>query len=188
VASNSALSGFQSGVDKRKAELILVPIAEGFLLLALGGIGLFLKLPLVVTSLAPTAYEQIEKPAQKSSTPYNILVGHFMAVIAALCSLALLRAFHNPSFSKIGYLTADRVFASVLSCVMTAFLNLLLKASQPAAFSTALLITLGTYQSPRAVFTIVLAVMILTVLGEPLRRKSLQLRNLDEIKPKRSFR
>ena len=161
---------------RRRVELALVPLAEGALVLALGGIGIGLKLPLLFTSLGPTAYEQIEKPETRSAKPYNILVGHYVALVSGIVGLFAFHAFHDPVTASAGYLTGSRIFASVLACVLTAFSNLLLRAGQPAAFSTALLVTLGSYESPRDVLAIVLAVLFLTVLGEPLRRKSLQLR------------
>ena len=162
----------------RKTELVLVPLAEGALLLVLGGVGLALKLPLIFTSLGPTAYEQIEKPETRSARPYNIIVGHVAALLCGFVALFMVRGFHEPVPSSAGYLTATRVFASVLGCMLTALINLFLKASQPAAFSTTLLVTLGSYESPRAAFTIVLAVVLLAILGEPLRKKSLRLRKM----------
>ena len=150
------------------------------MVLALGGIGIGLKLPLLFTSLGPTAYEQIEKPETRSAKPYNILVGHYVALVSGIVGLFAFHAFHDPVTASAGYLTGSRIFASVLACVLTAFSNLLLRAGQPAAFSTALLVTLGSYESPRDALAIVLAVLFLTVLGEPLRRKSLQLRETGE--------
>lgn len=164
----------------RKLELMLVPVAEGVLLLVVSGIGLALKLPLLFTSLGPTAYEQIEKPNARSAKPYNIIVGHCVALLAGFAALFLDHAFNAPVPSTAGQLTGSRIFASVLGCVLTAFINLLLRASQPAAFSTTLLVTLGSYESARDAFTIVLAVLVLTILGEPLRRKSLKLREAPE--------
>lgn len=160
----------------RKIELAAVPLAEGVLLLALSAIGLLLRLPLLFTSLGPTAYEQIEKPAEKSATPYNIIVGHMVGLICGFASLGLFHAFHDPVTSSAGHLTPDRVLASVLACVVTAFINLVLSASQPAAFSTVLLVTLGSYESGRDALTIAIAVVLLAILGEPLRRKSLHVR------------
>jgi ABC-type Co2+ transport system permease subunit len=86
----------------------------------------------------------------------------------------MLRAFHAPLAS--GHLTGTRVLAGGLGCLLTALLNLLLKASQPAAFSTALLVTLGSYESLRAAISIIVAVLILTVICEPLRRWSMKVR------------
>lgn len=165
---------------RRRVELVLVPMAEGALVLVLGWIGIGLKLPLLFTSLGPTAYEQIEKPEARSARPYNIIVGHCVGLLSGIVSLFILHGFHDPVSSSAGYLTTTRVLASVLACFLTAFSNLLLKASQPAAFSTALLVTLGSYDSSRDALTIVLAVFLLTMLGEPLRRKSLQLRERGE--------
>ena len=161
---------------KRSTELALVPVLEAGLLLLLGGFGVLLKLPLLVTSLGPTAYEQIEKPGDKSARPYNVVVGHAVAIAAGLFAVWIFTAFSAPIVSGSGMLNRPRLLASVVGCLITAFLNLLLRSSQPAAFATTMLITLGSYQSPRAVLTMALGIGILALVGEPLRRKSLRMR------------
>lgn len=160
----------------RKMELFLVPLTEAGLLLAIGGVGLALKLPLIFTSLGPTAYEQVEKPGYRSARPYNIIVGHVTALLCGFIALYFARGFNDPLPASAGYLTAARVLSSIIGCMLTALINLILYASQPAAFSTALLVTVGGYQSQRDAFTIVLAVVLLAAAGEPLRRQSLRLR------------
>ncbi|HKR94719.1 MAG TPA: HPP family protein [Candidatus Angelobacter sp.] len=160
----------------RKTELTFVPLAEAGLLLAIGGIGVGLGLPLLFGSLGPTAYEQVEKPEIKSARPYNVVAGHFIALACGFFALWALDGFNEPLTANTGHLNATRLFASVLAAVLTALLNLLAKASQPAAFATALLVTLAGYQSGRAALSIIIAVLVLTALGEPLRRKSLQMR------------
>ena len=47
--------------------------------------------------------------------------------------------------------------------------TLILKAGQPAALATTLLISLGAMQSGRAAIAIVVGVLIMTVIGEPIR-------------------
>ncbi|HET6934282.1 MAG TPA: HPP family protein [Candidatus Angelobacter sp.] len=160
----------------RKTELIFVPLAEAGLLFAIGGIGVWLGLPLLFGSLGPTAYEQIEKPETKSARPYNVLAGHGIALACGFFALWVLGGFHEPLAASSGHLSATRLLAGVLACVLIALLSLLAKATQPAAFATGLLVTLGGYQSGRAALSIVIAVLLLTALGEPLRRKSLQMR------------
>lgn len=160
----------------RRTELTFVPLAEAGLLLAIGGIGVGLGLPLLFGSLGPTAYEQVEKPELKSARPYNVVAGHMIALACGFFALWVLGGFNDPLPASAGHLSSTRLFAGVLACVLIAILTLLANASQPAAFATGLLVTVGGYQSRRAALSIVIAVLVLTVLGEPLRRKSLQMR------------
>lgn len=160
----------------RKTELTFVPLAEAGLLFAIGGIGVGLGFPLLFGSLGPTAYEQVEKPETKSARPYNVVAGHFIALACGFFSLWVLGGFNEPLPATIGHLSSTRLFASVLACALIALLTLLAKAGQPAAFATGLLVTVGGYQSGRAGLSIIISVLVLTALGEPLRRKSLQLR------------
>jgi len=90
----------------------------------------------------------------------------------------VLGGFNEPLAANTGHLNATRLFASVLALRSDRkLLTLLAKASQPAAFATGLLVTLAGYQSGRAALSIIIiAVLVLTALGEPLRRKSLQMR------------
>lgn len=168
----------------RKTELTFVPLAEAGLLFAIGGIGVALGLPLLFGSLGPTAYEQVEKPEMKSARPYNVMAGHSIALACGFFALWVLGGFNEPLPASAGHLSAPRVFAGVLACVLIALLTLLAKASQPAAFATGLLVTLAGYQSGRAALSIIIAVLVLTVLGEPLRRKSLQMREKKPETPK----
>jgi hypothetical protein len=81
-----------------------------------------------------------------------------------------------------------RVGASTLAAMLTVFLTLLARATQPAALSTTLLISLGIMQTPREGAVIMASVLLITAIGQPLRRwrlKSIQIKH-PEIKPLQS--
>ena len=61
----------------------------------------------------------------------------------------------------------------MLAVAMTTLVTLLLKARQPAAEATALLIAIGSLQRPSDAWSIALAVAILGLVGEPIRRMRL---------------
>ena len=64
----------------------------------------------------------------------------------------------------------DRVGCVVAASMLTVVLNLLLKASQPAAISTTLLIASGLLQKPHDAAVIMGSVLLMALVGEPLRR------------------
>jgi CBS domain-containing membrane protein len=152
----------------RRKDLLIAPICEGVLILVAALAGWITHRPLIFASLGPTAYELIETPKYPSARPYNIVVGHVVALLAAFASLYLTHAWAAPVVSAAG-VPLPRVWAAALAAALTVFVTLLLRAAQPAAIATALLISLGFMQTWQDALTIFAAVMLMLVLGEPLR-------------------
>lgn len=153
----------------RRRDLIVAPLCEAALMLVVGVAGWLSHQPLIFASLGPTAYELVETPERRSATPYSILVGHAAAIAAGYFALYVTGALHAPPISTQNVLL-PRVWAAVLAAAVTVFANLALKASQPAAVSTTLLIALGTLQQPHDAAIIMAAVALMTIVGEPLRK------------------
>jgi hypothetical protein len=156
-------------MSSKKAEVIWASISEGSLILATGLVALGLHAPLIFSSLGPTIYEQIEMPNRRSAAAYSILVGHFLALGVGFGSLYITHAWGAPKVVVAGYVTWPRIWASVLAVTVTVLLTLLLKASQPASLATALLVTIGSYDTAWKALAIVVGVITVTVLGQPLR-------------------
>jgi hypothetical protein len=154
---------------EQKRDLLLAPVAEGALILIASLAAWLLKQPLIFTSLGPTAYELIETPHRKSARPYNVLVGHLIGVLAGFLALGITHAWRVPAVSTHN-VQFPRVEAAVLSAALTVFGTLLARATQPAALSTTLLISLGTMQQWGDILVIMGAVVLMLVVGEPLRR------------------
>jgi hypothetical protein len=152
----------------QKRDLWLVPLCEGALILMVSLAALLSKQPLVFTSLGPTAYELIEQPHRKSARPYNVVAGHLIAVAAGFLSLCVTHAWRVPAVSTRN-IQFPRVEAAVLSAALTVFGTLLARATQPAALSTTLLVSLGTMQRWTDATLIMAAVLLMTLVGEPLR-------------------
>ena len=151
-------------------EWAIAPILEGTIILMVCAVGLFLRNPLIFSSLGATAYEQIEKSRSKSARPYNIVVGHLAGLAAGFASVALLNVWHDPAVLSVHQLSAGRMWAAVLAVVLTVLVNQLLKATQPAACSTSLLVALGSFSSWRDAMLIAGGVLLIVLVGEPLRR------------------
>lgn len=140
------------------------------MLLAMAAIGLATGQPLIFASLGPTAYELVEQPQVRSARPYNIVVGHLVGLGAGFLGIYLLHAWAAPNVIATGLMTSARLWAVVIAAVLTTLLTLILRASQPAALATTLLVSLGAMQTRRDAIAIILGVLIITAIGEPVRR------------------
>jgi hypothetical protein len=151
---------------------------EGGLLLIVGLVGLAARMPLLLASLGPTAYEQTEMPHLRSSRPYNVIVGHMVGLAAGFLGIVLVHAWHDPKVLATGQLTPARLYACVIAAALTAFVTLLLRASQPAALATTLLVALGSFQTKHDALVVIAAVLLLAAIGEPVRRLRLAKRTI----------
>ncbi|MGH9588239.1 MAG: HPP family protein [Acidobacteriaceae bacterium] len=163
-----------------RRDLLIAPVAEGLLILIVSIIGWASHQPLIFASLGPTAYELVETPKRPSARTYNVVVGHLIAVLAGFAALFIVRAWSAPPVSGHG-VPLLRVWAAVIAAALTAFFTLLLRASQPASLSTTLLISLGLMQTAQDGFMIMAGVILITLVGEPIR--ILRLKRLSEIPP-----
>jgi hypothetical protein len=152
-----------------RKDLLIAPAGEAFLIAIAALAGWICRQPLIFASLGPTAYEIIETPHRRTARPYSIFVGHLIGIGAAYLALFLTHAWWVPPVSATGVPWA-RVEAVVLGAALTTFMTLLLRAGQPAAIATSLLIATGVLQRPVDAVIIMSAVVLMILAGEPLRR------------------
>lgn len=156
-----------------KKELLIAPISEGALILIAGIVGWAAHQPLVFASLGPTIYEIVETPKQPSARPYNVVVGHLIGVLAGFVAVYIILGWGAPPVSALG-VPLTRVWAATLAALITVLFTLLVRATQPAALSTTLLISLGLMQTWAQGGIIMGGVVLITLLGEPIRKMRLQ--------------
>lgn len=146
------------------------PPAVGSILLAAGLIGLAFGQPWLFPSLGPTAFLQAETPDKPSARFYNTVVGHLLGLGAGVASVLLLGASSAPGVLATKELVPVRVWAAVLSALLTMLGMSLLKAAHPPAAATMLLVSLGGFKPTwHDAGTIVAGVLIAAILGEGLR-------------------
>jgi hypothetical protein len=162
--------------SRPKFDLIIAPACEAALVAIVGCAGWISRQQMLFTSLGPTAYELVETPHRRSARPYCILVGHLIGVISGYAALLVTGAWYVAAVSATG-VPPQRLLAAVVAVALTVFFTLLLKASQPAALSTTLLIALGSMQRPKDAAVIMAAVLLMTIVGEPLRILRLRTRS-----------
>ena len=155
-----------------RKDIFIAAAWEAGLLLLAALLSYFLHEPIIFASLAPTIYEMVEMPKQPSAQPYNVLVGHAVGIVAGLVALGVTHAFTAPALS-LHVIPLVRVFSVVIAGFLTVVGTLLLKATQPAALATTLLIALGTMQAWPSVLCIACGVAIIVAAGEPVRRSRL---------------
>ncbi|MGC1869380.1 MAG: HPP family protein [Acidobacteriaceae bacterium] len=152
-----------------RRDVFLAPVLEAALIVVLAVVGWLSRTPFVFASLGPTAYEIVETSKRPSARPYNIIMGNLIAVLAGFAALWITGAWGVPSISAHGVPLA-RVWAATIAALLTVLGTLLARATQPAALSTTMLIALGIMQTARDGVIIMLAVLLITAIGEPLRR------------------
>ena len=159
---------------KQRADLLWATLGEGGLVLALAAIGWAIHQPLIFASLGPTAYELVEQPQLRSARTYNIIVGHLIGLGSGFLTVYLLHAWAAPNVISTGIVSAERVWAVAIAASLTTLVTLLLGAGQPAALATTLLVALGSMQTLRDAGAVIAGVLIIALIGEPVRRFRLQ--------------
>jgi hypothetical protein len=135
-----------------------------------GIIGLAAQRPWLFASLGPTAYLHAENPQHHSSRFYNTVVGHLVALGAGFLAVWLLNAWRAPNVMATGHLTLVRVLACTLAIGFTILVVLTLRASHQPAGATTLLVALGTFQTLHDAVIVVVGVLLIAIVGEPIRR------------------
>lgn len=166
----SAIALVRGEILKRTEDLLWATLGEGGLVLALAAIGWAARQPLIFASLGPTAYELVEQPQVRSARAYNIVIGHLVGLGAGFLALYLLNAWAEPNVISSGIVSTKRLWTGALAATVTTLVTLTLKAGQPAALATTLLISLGSMQTRRDAIAIMVGVLIMTAIGEPVRR------------------
>ena len=156
-------------MTQKQREAVIAPLCEGGLLLVAGAAAWLTHRPLFFASLGPTAYELTETPDRPSAQPYSIIVGHLIGVLSGFAALGLTHAWIAPAVSTSS-ITMVRVWAAVVATLLTVLGTVLARATQPAALSTTLIVATGTMQKAVDGPTIMAAILLVTLLGEPLRR------------------
>jgi hypothetical protein len=141
-------------------------------LIAIGLSGLWAWLfnePLLFPSLGATAFLFFETPLAEVGTPRNAVIGHFVAVGAALGAMGAFGVLGDPSVYVEG-VTLARVGAVAVSVALTGGVLRLLRAAHPPAGATTIIVSSGLLAEPRQVGAVVGGVLLITAAGWGLNR------------------
>lgn len=156
-------------VVNRRWELMAAPAGEAMLIFAAGLVAWLSRSPMLFASLGPTAYELVETPERPSARTYNVLVGHGAGVLSAWVALLVLQQWRAPQ-PPDGHVNLMRVLVATVASLLTVLLTLVLCATQPAAVATALVVALGSSHHLRDGLLMMVAIVMVRLLGEPIRR------------------
>jgi CBS domain-containing membrane protein len=132
------------------------------LAIALSGFCAWLfKEPLLFPSLGATAFLFFETPLAEVGTPRNAIIGHGVAILAALASLGLFGLLNAPSVYVQG-VTPARIGAVALSVALTGGVLRLLRAAHPPAGATTIIVSSGLLAKPHQVVAVAVGVVIIT--------------------------
>jgi hypothetical protein len=110
-----------------------------------------------------------------------VLVGHAAGLGSAFLFLWLFGLAHAPSVFEVHAVSPSRVRASVLAIALAAALEVVFDAAHPPAASTTLLASLGSFKPTWAqTAQVAVGVVIVTIVGECVRRYRLRGRERDE--------
>jgi CBS-domain-containing membrane protein len=138
-------------------------IVNGFVTMALlAALAMISGTPLVFPSLGPTAFLLFFDPRSRAATPRNALCGHALGILFGYGALVLTGLQHAPSAMAEG-VHAPRVLAAALSLAATGGAMILLRVVHAPAGATTLIVSLGIITAPRHLFTIEVAVALLTL-------------------------
>lgn len=151
-------------------EAVWGPVSVGISMLVVGLTGFFAGQPWLIPSLGPTAYLQAENPAHPTTRLYNTVVGHLVGLASGFGAVAALNAWNAPPVLTSKELVLVRVFAAVLAMLLTIGIAPVLRASHPPAAATTLLVALGSLQTLNDAINVMIAVVIVALVGEVLRR------------------
>ena len=98
--------------------------------------------PLLFPSLGATAFLFFETPLAEVGTPRNAVIGHFVAILAAVVALAAFGLLGDPSAYVEG-VTPARIGAVAVSVALTGGVLRLLRAAHPPAGATTIIVSSG---------------------------------------------
>ena len=128
-----------------------------------------LKEPLLFPSLGATAFLFFETPLAEVGTPRNAVIGHFVAIGAAVGALAAFGLLGDPSAYVQG-VTPARIGAVAVSVALTGGLLRLLRAAHPPAGATTIIVSSGLLAETSQIGAVAAGVLLITVAGWVLNR------------------
>jgi len=125
--------------------------------------------PLLFPSLGATAFLFFETPMAEVASPRNAIIGHAVAVLAAVVAIAAFGLIDAPSAYEAG-VVPQRIGAVALAVALTGGTLRLLRAAHPPAGATTIIVSSGLLDVPLQLLAVVVGVAILTAASFGLNR------------------
>lgn len=155
----------------RVPDWLWAPLAAALIILCVGLLALWVGQPWLFPSLGPTALMQAHVPTHRTARIYNVVIGHIMGITAGVLGVLVAGARLDPAVTLTHMLLPAQIWAAVIAVIATLLLQEAARASHPPAASTALLIAVGGFHvTVRDMMIILAGVLLVGLIGEPLRR------------------
>lgn len=158
-----------SRLDEQRVISVVAALNGGAALLVISVAAWLSGLPLLFTSLGPTAFILFTRPFSPAAAPRSIVLGHSIALACGWSAWAIVSLFLDQPVSL-----ADPNLALTLSAnlgfVMTCVLLIRLSIAHPPACSTALIVAFGAVTGWRNLLVMEFAVLVLTYQGVLMHR------------------
>lgn len=166
----------------RALNILLRSVLGGSLALLAGGLGYITGNVWLFPSLGPSIFMMVESPHLKSSSLYNMTIGHLVGIISGYTLAIMTGAAYAPSPFVVGHLQLSHVVASCIAIALVILIHIALKASHPPAIATTFLITLGSFKATwHDLSAILIGIVIIAVAGEIARYMILSIEHRDLI-------
>lgn len=169
---------------RRALSILLRSVLGGLLALLAGGLGYITGNLWLFPSLGPSIFMMVESPHIKSSSLYNMTVGHLVGIISGYSIAIITGAAYVQSVFEVGHLQLSHVVASCIAIALVILIHIPLKASHPPAVATTFLITLGSFKATwHDLSAILIGIVIIAIAGEITRHMilSMERRGLIEV-------
>jgi CBS domain-containing membrane protein len=144
--------------------------AGSLVVIGLSGLWAWLfKEPLLFPSLGATAFLFFETPMAEVGTPRNAVIGHLVAIVAAIASLGAFGLLGEPSVYVQG-VTPARIGAVAFSVAVTGGVLRVLRAAHPPAGATTIIVSSGLLAKPHQIAAVAAGVLLITAAGWTLNR------------------
>lgn len=125
--------------------------------------------PLLFPSLGATAFLFFETPMAEVASPRNAMIGHTIAVLAALLAIAMFGLIDAPSAYEAG-VVPERIGAVALAVALTGGTLRLLRSAHPPAGATTIIVSSGLLDDAGQMLAVIAGVAIMTAAGVLLNR------------------
>jgi len=125
--------------------------------------------PLLFPSLGATAFLFFETPMAEIASPRNAIIGHSVAVVAAVVGIAAFGLIDAPSAYEAG-VVPERIGAVALAVALTGGALRLLRSAHPPAGATTIIVSSGLLDDPVQLVAVFVGVAILTAVSLGLNR------------------
>jgi len=145
-------------------------VLTGVLVGVTGVAGTLLTWPLLTTAIGPTAYMLVAHPGSVTSQLRNAVLGHAVAIVVGLGSLAAFGLWSHPSVSADRHPVPAQVAASALAVGLTLLLLELADLHHAPAATSVLLVTTGLAKPGLPLLGLVVGLAIVLAVAPPLAR------------------